>query len=416
MATGRISSQMNNADTQYYLRKQEVKQNRLNNQVGSQTRINSLRDDPIAAGHLIRYKSYLSRVNQFEKNAQTLADNFQISDGYIDSNLQILQRVRELAVTGANGTYSKDDLKNMATEVNELLKEMIQNANAVGPEGNSLFAGTRAKTQAFDVLLGNVPGASEPLIKEVLYQGNIALNSVEVDENQYMQVDNSGNRIFWAEPQRVMGKRDLTGWTSNADNVINVDGVDININRGDNIYSVISKINESGVAVKARIDPISNGLDLETTDSHQMWLEDKKGSVLEEIGFIKDKSQLPPYNLATNVSYSGGSVFDTVIALRDAMFRGDQESIGGRVLGSIDLGISNMTTRLAKSGSDYERAFANINRSQTNAVNVTALVSREGDVDITKTLTDIKMLEMVNQATLSNAGKMYSTTLLDYMR
>ncbi len=416
MATGRISSQMNNADTQYYLRKQEVKQNRLNNQVGSQTRINSLRDDPIAAGHLIRYQSYLSRVNQFEKNAQTLADNFQISDGYIDSNLQILQRVRELAVTGANGTYSKDDLKNMATEVNELLKEMIQNANAVGPEGNSLFAGTRAKTQAFDVLLGNVPGASEPLIKEVLYQGNIALNSVEVDENQYMQVDNSGNRIFWAEPQRVMGKRDLTGWTSNADNVINVDGVDININRGDNIYSVISKINESGVAVKARIDPISNGLDLETTDSHQMWLEDKKGSVLEEIGFIKDKSQLPPYNLATNVSYSGGSVFDTVIALRDAMFRGDQESIGGRVLGSIDLGISNMTTRLAKSGSDYERAFANINRSQTNAVNVTALVSREGDVDITKTLTDIKMLEMVNQATLSNAGKMYSTTLLDYMR
>ena len=416
MATGRISSQMNNADTQYYLRKQEVKQNRLNNQVGSQTRINSLRDDPIAVGHLIRYQSYLSRVNQFEKNAQTLADNFQISDGYIDSNLQILQRVRELAVTGANGTYSKDDLKNMATEVNELLKEMIQNANAVGPEGNSLFAGTRAKTQAFDVLLGNVPGASEPLIKEVLYQGNIALNSVEVDENQYMQVDNSGNRIFWAEPQRVMGKRDLTGWTSNADNVINVDGVDININRGDNIYSVISKINESGVAVKARIDPISNGLDLETTDSHQMWLEDKKGSVLEEIGFIKDKSQLPPYNLATNVSYSGGSVFDTVIALRDAMFRGDQESIGGRVLGSIDLGISNMTTRLAKSGSDYERAFANINRSQTNAVNVTALVSREGDVDITKTLTDIKMLEMVNQATLSNAGKMYSTTLLDYMR
>lgn len=416
MATGRISSQMNNADTQYYLRKQEVKQNRLNNQVGSQTRINSLRDDPIAVGHLIRYQSYLSRVNQFEKNAQNLADNFKISEGYIDSNLQILQRVRELAVTGANGTYSKDDLKNMATEVNELLKEMIQNANAVGPEGNSLFAGTRSKTQAFDVLLGNVPGASEPLIKEVQYQGNIALNSVEVDENQYMQVDNSGNRIFWAEPQRVMGRRDLTGWTSNADNVINVDGVDIKINRGDNIYSVISKINESGVAVKARIDPISNGLDLETTDSHQMWLEDKKGSVLEEIGFIKDKSQLPPYNLATNVSYSGGSVFDTVIALRDAMFRGDQESIGGRVLGSIDLGISNMTTRLAKSGSDYERAFANINRSQTNALNVTTLVSREGDVDITKTLTDMKMLEMVNQATLSNAGKMYSTTLLDYMR
>ena len=168
-----------------------------------------------------------------EKNAKTLADNFKISEGYVNSNLQIMQRVRELAVSGANGTNSKEDLKNMATEVNELLKEMIQNANAVGPEGKSLFAGTRGNTLAFDVLLGNVPGANEPLIKEVKYQGNISLNSVEVDENQYMQVDNSGNRIFWAEPQRVMGKRDLTGWTCRADSVMNVDGVEIRVNRGD---------------------------------------------------------------------------------------------------------------------------------------------------------------------------------------
>ncbi|MBP5157966.1 MAG: flagellar hook-associated protein 3 [Treponema sp.] len=416
MATGRISSQMNNMDTQYYLRKQEVRQNKLNNQVGSQSRIGSLRDDPIAVGHLVRYQSYLSRVNQFEKNAQTLADNYMVSEGYVNANLQIMQRVRELAVSGANGTNSKEDLKNMATEVNELLKEMIQNANAVGPEGNSLFAGTRSKTQAFDVLLGNVPGANEPLIKEVKYQGNIQLNSVEVDENQYMKVDNSGNRIFWAEPQRVMGRRDLTSWTCRADSVVNIDGVEISVKRGDNVYSLVAKINDSGAAVKARIDPITNGLDLETTDSHQLWLEDKNGSVLEEIGFIKDKSQLPPYNLGTNVVYSGGSVFDTVIALRDAMYAADQDAIGSRVLGSIDEGISNLTTRLAKTGSDYERAQNNISRSQTNALNVTALVSREGDIDMTKTITDMKMLELVNQATLSNAGKMYSTSLLDYIR
>ena len=138
--------------------------------------------------------------------------------------------------------------------------------------------------------------------------------------------------------------------------------------------------------------------------------------MLEEIGFIKDKSQLPPYNLGTNVVYSGGSVFDTVIALRDAMYAADQDAIGSRVLGSIDEGISNMTTRLAKTGSDYERAENNISRSQTNALNVTALVSREGDIDMTKTIVDMKMLELVNQATLSNAGKMYSTSLLDYIR
>ncbi len=412
----RISSQMNSVDTQYYLRKQEVQQNVYNRQVGSQSKIGSLRDDPIAAGHLIRYESYVSRINQFQKNAETLSDQFQIREGYVNQNLQIMQRVRELAVSGANGLKTSDDLKNMASEVDELLKELVQNANAVGPDGNSLFAGTRTKTTAFDVSMGNVPGASEPLIEKVMYNGNIAQNSIEVDENQFMKVDNSGNKIFWAEPQRLIGRRDLTQWQSDADNVINIDGIDIAINRGDNIYSVIAKINDSGAAVKAVIDPVSNGLDLETTDAHQIWLEDKTGSVLEEIGFIKDKSQQPPYNLAGNVSSSGGSIFDTVIALRDSMLKGDSEAIGTKVLGSIDEGISNMTNRLAKSGSDYERAQNNITRSQVTSLNVTQMISREGDIDITKTITDMKMLELVNEATLSSAGRMYSTTLLDYMR
>lgn len=412
----RISSQINNSDTQYHLRRQEVNSNRLSNQIGNQSRISSLRDDPIAAGHLVRYQSYQGRVERFEKNAQTLADQFNVREGYINQNLQIMQRVRELAVGGASGTYTPDDLKNMATEVNELLKELVQNANAVGPDGNTLFSGTRTKGVAFDVVMGNVPGANEALIENVRYNGNVGINKVEVDENAYLEVDSSGNKTFWAEPQRLMGQRDLSSWQALEDGVIGIDGVDVKVSSGDNVYALATKINDSGVAVKAEIDPVTGGLNLTTTDSHQIWLEDKSGSSLSDIGMIKDKSQLPPYNIGNVVRVSGGSLFDSVIALRDAMLRGDNESIGGRVLGTIDQGISNLTTRLAKSGSDYERAVNNIERSKTNNLNVTALVSREGDIDITKAITDMKMMEYVNQATLSNAGKMYSSTLLDYMR
>lgn len=412
----RISSQINNSDTQYHLRRQEVNSNRLSNQIGSQSRISSLRDDPIAAGHLVRYQSYQGRVERFEKNAQTLADQFNVREGYINQNLQIMQRVRELAVGGASGTYTPDDLKNMATEVNELLKELVQNANAVGPDGNTLFSGTRTKGVAFDVVMGNVPGANEALIENVRYNGNVGINKVEVDENAYLEVDSSGNKTFWAEPQRLMGQRELSSWQALEDGVIGIDGVDVKVSSGDNVYALAAKINDSGVAVKAEIDPVTGGLNLTTTDSHQIWLEDKSGSSLSDIGMIKDKSQLPPYNIGNGVRVSGGSLFDSVIALRDAMLRGDNESIGGRVLGTIDQGISNLTTRLARSGSDYERAVNNIERSKTNNLNVTALVSREGDIDITKAITDMKMMEYVNQATLSNAGKMYSSTLLDYMR
>lgn len=413
----RISSQFNNTDTQYQLRKQEVNQAIKNRQIGTQSRIGSLRDDPIAAGHLVRYQSYLGRVNQFEKNAQTLADQMNVREGYINQNLQIMHRVRELAITGANGTYTGDDLKNMAVEVNELLKEMIQNANAVGPDGNTLFAGTRTKGAAFDVVMGNISGSDEALIEKVNYKGNNGINKIEVDENAYLQIDNSGTKTFWAEPQHLIGQRDLTSWQALEDSVINIDGADITIKSGDNVYAVAAKINNSGIALKASIDPVSQGLSLSTTDSHQVWMEDKTGSALADMGMIEDSSQFPPYNVNTSaVKVSGGSLFDAVIALRDSMLKGDQESIGSRVIGTLDYGINNLTTRLAKSGSDYERAMNNVERSKTNNVNVTQLVSREGDIDLTEAITDLKMMEYVNQATMSNAGKMYSSTLLNYMR
>lgn len=412
----RISSQMNNNNTQSNLRLQESRLNRVNNQIGSQQKIQQLRDDPIAAGHLVRYESYLNRVNNFNKNALTLSDEFTLREGYMTDSLDIMQRVRELAVTGANGIYTKDDMKNMATEVDELLKALVQNANAISSDGNSIFAGTNLKTTAFDVEMGNVEGSGIPLIQNVKYQGNIDVNKVEIDENKYLVNDNAGNKTFWAENQQIFGARDASSWQASSDSIISVDGVQIKISEGDNIYAVVAKINNSEAAVKASVDPVRNALNFSTTDARQLWLSDVEGNAFNELGIIKDSTQQPPYNLGDGVRVSGGSLFDTVIAFRNALLSGDQESIGGRVLGSLDQGISNLITRIAKSGSEYERAQLNASRTSKLALDVTSQISREGDLDFTKAITDLKMLDYTNQATLSQAGKMYNSTLLNYMR
>ena len=146
-------------------------------------------------------------------------------------------------------------------------------------------------------------------------------------------------------------------------------------------YALVAKINDSGAAVKASVDPVTFGLNLQTTDSRQLWLQDVDGNVLNELGIIKDSSQLPPYNIGDSVRVSGGSLFDSVIALRDAMLTGDQDAIGGRVLGSIDNSVNNLVTRLAESGAQYERAVNNIERNSLTALNVTSMISREGDLD-----------------------------------
>lgn len=411
----RVSTGMMNNDIQNNLRLQESRQNRINGQLSSQQRLQSLREDPLAAGHLVRYQSYLGRVQTFEKNAQVLTDRFSLTEGYMDQSLEIMHRVRELAVAGATGTYTPDDLKNMASEVDELLEELVQNANATGPDGNSLFAGTRTNRQAFDVEVGTVAGSGSPKITQVRYNGNVDINKIEVDEGAYLETQSAGNRIFWSQPQELYSMRDASSYRVAEDGVISVDGREIRLSAGDNVYSIVAKINDSGAAVKASIDPVSFGLNLQTTDSRQLWLQDLSGTVLQDLGLIKDASQHPPYNISDNVQLSGGSLFDSVIALRDAMLTGDQEAIGGRVLGEIDGSVNNLVSRLAQTGAEYERAVQNISRNSATALNVTSMISREGDLDFTKAVTDMKMMDYVREATLSTAGKLYSSSLLDYM-
>jgi flagellar hook-associated protein 3 FlgL len=407
---------MQHDDNQFALRRQESKVSDLNNQMASQRKIQNLRDDPLAAGHSVRYQSYLARLERFEKNTKTASDQFKITEGHMNQSLQVMQRVRELAVQGANGTYTPGDLKNMATEIDELLQELVQSGNATGPDGIRLFAGTKSFTEPFETVLGDVDGAGNPIIREVRYNGSVDAKNLEIDEQAYLSTDQAGNRTFWAEKQSLFSGVDATKFMVKADTSIEVDGVNVPLTAGDNVYAIISKINDSGAAVKAHLDPVTNGLNIETSDARQLWLRDSEGgSVLSDLGMIK-AGQRPPYNIGSSVKTSGGSLFDAVIALRDAMLSGDQEAIGSRVLGSVDGAIDNLSTRLAEIGSKYERVQATLARVENQSLNVAAAESREADLDFTKAVTDLKMLEYTQQATLSTAGKLYSNTLLNYIK
>ncbi|HOT62656.1 MAG TPA: flagellar hook-associated protein 3 [Treponemataceae bacterium] len=412
----RISSNLQHTDMQYALRRQESRLNGVNNQMASQRRIQDLRDDPLAAGHAVRYQSYLARLDRFERNAKTLTDQFKVAEGFMNQSLQVMQRVRELAVQGANGTLTPGDLKNIAPEIDELLKELVLNANATGPDGVRVFAGTKSFTEPFETVLGDVDGAGNPMIRQVRYNGSVDPKNVEIDELSYARADTSGSRTFWAERQSLFSEVDATAYQVREDTAIEVDGISVPLAAGDNVYAIIAKINDSGAAVKASLDPVTNGLNLETTDARQLWLKDASGGdVLSSLGLVK-AGQRPPYNLADSVRVSGGSIFDAVIAFRDALLSGDQEAVGGKVLGALDGSIDSLATRLAEIGSRYERTQATVARLETQTLNATGAESREADLDFTKAMTDLKMYEYTQQAALSTAAKLYSSTLLNYLQ
>jgi flagellar hook-associated protein 3 FlgL len=408
---------MPNNDVQYYLRRQEQGLNDMQSKIAGQTRLNELRDDPLAAAHAVRYDSYLVRLERFEKNALRVQDHYRIADEYMQQAVSVLQRIRELSVQGAHGTYAPEDLKYMAQEVNELMKELVTVSNAKDNNGNQLFAGDKAFTEPFRVVEGTVPNGGENMIVRVEYRGAGANRRTEVTEGSYAPLDMGGGEVFWAENMQIFSNFDASNYRAAEPGAFYVDGEEILLGAGDSLPAIVAKINESAAAVKAYMDPVTRGIAMESTNPHLIRLEDRHdSSILQDLGIIIHSVDPGSPNWHPSARVSGGSAFDMVIRLRDAMYRGDSDFIGSQGIGGIDLALANMESRLAEMGSREERVEATWQRLNKEIPDVAAALAREESLDFSTAATDLGMLDFAHKAALQTAAKILPTTLLDFLR
>ncbi len=412
----RVSTNMSNNDMQYYLRQRNTAINELQNKMGEETRIHNLRDDPVAAAHSVRYLSSINRMQRYTKNIDTVLGENKVAEGYMKSANSILHRIRDLAVQGANDTYTTSEKKIMGNEVNELLNELVSIANAKTPDGTSMFAGDRTRTEAFRVLSSHVPEAGGNVITAVEYRGTINTSKVEISDGSYTDTTFPGDRIFWAEQQQIISDRDAQHYVATADSKIRIDNSYVDVKAGDNIYAIAAKINSSDAAVKASIDPVKNSLVLETTTPHQIWLEDAPGgTVLKDLGLISTTGK-PPYNIQQDAVVGGGSLFDMIINMRDQLYKGNTLNIGGGGLKGITLAQNNLIDSIAELGARNERLKMVNERIAYELPEVQDRNSKETDLDMTKAITDLKMLEYTHKAALQTAGRILQPTLLDFLR
>jgi len=237
----------------------------------------------------------------------------------------------------------------------------------------------------------------------------------EISEASYLPMNLPGDSVFWAERQRIASGADASAFRVMDAASIVIDGHGIALKPGDTIQAVIARINESGAAVKASLDPVKNSLVLEATDAHRVRLEDGAGGrVLADLGILSGSGV--PSDYAPTARVSGGSLFDSVISLRDALRKGDFIDVGGRVLASLDAGMDNMNRRLAEAGAMVERLDAAALRPNREIPDVTKLLSAEKDIDMSQAITDFKMMEYAHTASLQMAGRILPKSLLDFLR
>jgi flagellar hook-associated protein 3 FlgL len=414
----RISNDMPVSDMQYYLRRQEENLSNIQGKIGTHSRLNNLRDDPIAASHAVRYESYLARLERFEKNTQYAMEHFDNTYDYLNETFSILQRIRELAINGANGVNSSDELKIMAIEVNELLKEIVSVSNVLGPDTKQAFAGDKVFTEPFRIVEGTVDGGGETMIVRVEYRGSGATRRAEIGDNMFVELDMGGDEAFWAEKMHIFSTVDATNFRVQQPGSFFIDGVEISANVGDTLPSIVAKINDSPAPVKASIDPETRGLVLEGTNAHLIRAEDREGgaSILLDLGIINGNMVNNAPNWSTSARVSGGSTFDMVIRLRDGMLRGDTEYIGSLGIAGMDSALNNILVKTGKTGSRQERTEMAWHRINSQIPDITRMLSREAGFEMETAAMELKMAQFAHQATLQTAAKILPPTLLDFLR
>ncbi|UYG00426.1 MULTISPECIES: flagellin [unclassified Halomonas] len=120
--------------------------------LSSGLRINSASDD--AAGQAIANKmtAQINGMSQASRNASDGISLVQTMEGGLDQINDNLQRIRELAVQGANDTNTEEDRAAIATEITERIEEIDRVAGSNNFNGTNLLDGV--STDDLEIQIG----------------------------------------------------------------------------------------------------------------------------------------------------------------------------------------------------------------------------------------------------------------------
>jgi len=128
----------------------EVKLNKTYQQLSTGYKINSAGDDAAGLGIATRMTAQVDSYSTASSNANDAISMTQTADGGAGQISDILDRLRQLAVEGSNGTMSAADSSNLNTEFQAQLTEIDQIANTTNFNGVNVLAGASA-TISFQV-------------------------------------------------------------------------------------------------------------------------------------------------------------------------------------------------------------------------------------------------------------------------
>ncbi|MBK1656078.1 flagellin N-terminal helical domain-containing protein [Allochromatium vinosum] len=137
-----INTNVMSLNAQRNLTKSQSTQSQAMERLSSGLRINSAKDDAAGSAIASRLTSQIRGFDQSVRNASDGISLVQTAEGALSESSNILQRMRELAVQSANGTYTSGNRTTLNAETQQLVQELNRISETTNFNGLNLLNGS----------------------------------------------------------------------------------------------------------------------------------------------------------------------------------------------------------------------------------------------------------------------------------
>lgn len=370
--------------------------------------------------NISRLKSSIAKLDSYKDSLNAVNDRLRIEESYMTGTSDVLRQIKTLTIQGANASMSLSDKNVIATQIDELINELVNQANGADVNGNFLFAGTRVATRPYQLDDSGI----------FRYQGDQVNTSVDFSSTRQTVIGRSGpdvfQSVFTGEMLNVVpGIYDvaLTGSVEEGDVFsVSLDGVtyDYTAESGDSAETVLEAIQteiETAIAAGTHesitLSVVDDTMTITAEDGYERRIIGTTVNAVDGIesqGLTVTETQTPDPGTPEKIEF-----FQSLQELTDLLRAGDQQSVQSK-LDEVDQMIDQATLGLADIGVEMSTIDAQIGINEDLKLGLQMALSGKEDLDYAAAITKMQAQMLSLEAAQSSFAKISQLTLFDYIR
>jgi flagellin len=369
-------------NVQYNLNNNQSALQNVVKQLSSGLRINSAADDPSGLAISTNLQTQVDGFQQASQNVQDANNAAQVAEGALQTETDILQRMRNLAAEAASDVNSSSDRQNLQAEISQLILEVNRISQNTNFNGQPLLDGSHSGFQAqvlgsASVVSNSVLAGSGNLISSVTQGSASSFTTTAaggaLDGTIEVQVVNTGNNTVGAVVQFFDSKTgQVTASTGAApvaaSGTYTIDNVTVNLGAfgvNDAGTTAFVKVSQFVASQSSAAGPLTIQSGANEGDTVQIGIQATNAQTLR-ISNI-------------NVAATAGN-----IAAEDAM-------------GQIDHALDTLLNQRAQLGAVIVRLNEDANNDNVASVNLQASESAIRDLNVGQATTEFTKLQVLVQ-------------------